>query len=171
MSQRHRSARDRKRERETPPSVAKNVKLRQAPAWPHERNIGQLNSNPSPARARLPPPRDLRQRKLGCPATIWCRDNAIRSSKSNAIVRNAECESKIYRRALFAQHCVIPPSAHARPVVSPMAGLRHARAHCQRARPIVEKSPTHRLVLHDAHGLHFHLPGRARPSHVAPRKQ
>lgn len=54
VSQRHRSARDRKRERETAPSVAKNAKLSQAPGWPHEQNIGQLNSNPSPARPRLP---------------------------------------------------------------------------------------------------------------------
>lgn len=67
-------------------------------------------------------------------------------------------------RALFTQCGVIPPRARTQdPSVFPMAGLRHARAHCQ-AR-IAENSRTHRLVLHDAHRLHFHDVGqRARRS-------
>jgi len=50
---RHHPARTKARARIIP-SIAKNVKLCQAPAWPYEQNIGQLNSNPSPTRSLHP---------------------------------------------------------------------------------------------------------------------
>lgn len=63
LSQRHRTARSRGWERAT--SVGRNAKPSQAPAWPHERNIGQLNGNPL-VHTRPPPPRDRDRCELGC---------------------------------------------------------------------------------------------------------